>query len=150
MAKRDDYRKKGKRFHLFVLAYFLFQYSYLIMSRYYSQASHNSRGSRSRGQSNISVTEASFQNLQLQETAGSHHTSASSTYNPQDPRYSGAAHHRGETASSYLQGGFDTSSFGPSETYIDPSRLTNTYTPSSDTLDFLNPQSSAYSRADMP
>ena len=122
------------------------------MSRPYSVSSH-SRGGRSRGESNISVTEASFQNLQIHETAGSHHSPVPSTYTPQDPRYPRASHHRGETASSYLQAGFDTSSFGPispSETYIDPQRLTTGFTPSSsESLDFLNPQSLAYTRADM-
>ncbi|CAF9907083.1 MAG: hypothetical protein HETSPECPRED_007035 [Heterodermia speciosa] len=120
------------------------------MSRSYSHGSDHSRGSRSRGQSHLSVTEAGYQTLPLQGSAGSHHTS---TYNPQDPRYPRISHHGGETASSYLQAGFDTSSFGPSspsETYIDPSRLTTGFTPSSsEGLDFLNPQSSTYSRTDM-
>ncbi|KAL8797694.1 MAG: hypothetical protein Q9195_000046 [Heterodermia aff. obscurata] len=120
------------------------------MSRSYSHGSDHSRGSRSRGQSHLSVTEAGYQTLPLQGSAGSPQTS---TYNPQDPRYPRVSHHGGETASSYLQAGFDTSSFGPSspsETYIDPSRLTTGFTPSSsEGLDFLNPQSSAYSRTDM-
>ena len=121
------------------------------MSHSYSHAPHHSRGGRPRAGSGVSVTEASFQNLGLHETAGTHRSSSS--YRSQDQRSPRSSYRRGDLQSNYLPTGYDTSSLAPasqSEAYIDPQRLSSNYIPSAtDTSDYLNPQSATYARSEM-
>ena len=121
------------------------------MSHSYSQASHHSRGARPRAGSGMSVTEASFQNLGLHETAGTHRSISS--YRPQDQRSPRSSYCRGDLPSNYPPTGYETSTLAPasaSETYIDPQRLSSNYIPSAtDPSDYLNPQSATHARLDM-
>jgi hypothetical protein len=116
----------------------------LTMSRShsYSHDSGHSRGSRRRGSSILAVTEASFQGLQLNETAGTHHTPSYTASDPTYPR--SLSSHRGELTASYLQPGYDTGNFTPappSETFVDPQRVFGDYKSSdAQRLDFLDPE----------
>lgn len=92
-------------------------YSFFVMSRSYS--SDNSRSSRSRRVSNISVTEASFQGLHLGETVGSPQLSAPlSAYQGAAEQYRRRSPARTDPTAFYLQAGYDPSTF----TRASPSR----------------------------
>ncbi len=110
-------------------------------SHSYSNEPGHSRGSRRRGSSTLAVTEASFQGLQLNETAGTQHTPSYTASNPTYPRSSS---HRGELTASYLQPGYDIGDFTPappSETFVDPQRVFGDYRPSdAQRLGFLDPE----------
>lgn len=125
---------------------------FLIMSRSYSHGSSHSRGNRSRADSSISVTQASFQDLGLHETAGTHRSSSSS-YHSHDQRSPRSAYRRDNIPSNYLQTEYNTASYAPappSESFIDPQRLSTNYIPPvAEQSDYLTPQSSSYSRANM-
>lgn len=110
-------------------------------SHSYSHESGPSRGSRRRGSSVLAVTEASFQGLHLNETAGLHHTPSYTASDPTYPR--SLSSHSGGLTASYLQPGYDTGDFAPAlppETYVDPQRVFGDYR-SSDAhrLNFLDP-----------
>ena len=112
------------------------------MSRSHSYAhdSGHSRGSRCRGPSTLAVTEASFQGLQLNETAGTQHTAS---YTASDPTYPRSSSRRSGLTANYLQPGYDIGGFAsasPSETFIDPQRVFGDYGSSdAQRLGFLDP-----------
>lgn len=89
------------------------------------QASSHSRGSSPFGDRSLSVTEATFQDLHLNETAGGQHLSIPPTYQVADPRYRRPSYTRSELSASYLQSGFDPSNYSrnsSSESFINPLR----------------------------
>ena len=110
-------------------------------SHSYSHESGHARGSRRRASSNLAVTEASFQGLQLNETSGTHHTAS---YTASDPTYPRSSSRRGDLTASYLQPGYDINDFvpvPPSETFVDPQRVFGDYRSSdAQRLGFLDPE----------
>ena len=80
-----------------------------VMSRSYRRPSDYSRGSSPRTDRSLSVTEASFQNLGLNETAGAQQLSIPSSYNNPDTRRRRPSNLRSELSSAYLP-----SEYGPS------------------------------------
>ena len=131
-------KKTGKR----CLYFHFFDSPTLTMSRSHSHShdSGHARGSRRRATSTLAVTEASFQGLQLNETAGTHH---SASYTASDPTYPRSSSRRGELTANYLQPGYELGDFvpvPPSETFVDPQRVFGDYRSSgSQRLDFLDP-----------
>lgn len=89
------------------------------------QASSHSRGSSPFGDRSLSLTEATFQDLHLDETAGGQHLSIPPSYQVADPRYRRPSYPRSELSASYLQSGFDPSNYSrnsSSESFINPLR----------------------------
>ena len=109
-------------------------------SHSYSHESGHSRGSRRRTSSTLAVTEASFQGLQLNETAGTQHTAS---YTASGSTYPRSSSRRGELTASYLQPDYGLGDFAqpsPSETFVDP-RVFGDYRPSdSQRLGYLGPE----------
>lgn len=87
------------------------QSSAIIMSRSHRRPSEYSRGSSPRIDRTLSVTEASFQNLGLNETAGAHHLSIPSAYETPSQRHRRPSGLRSELSSNYLPSEYDTTSF---------------------------------------
>lgn len=81
------------------------------MSRTTRRPSEYSRGSSPQIERTLSVTEASFQNLGLNETAGAHHLSVPSAYNAPSQRHHRPSGLRSEFNSTYLPSEYDTSSY---------------------------------------
>lgn len=81
-----------------------------IMSRPHRRPSDYSRGSSPRIDRSLSVTEASFQNLGLSETAGTPHLSISSPYHQSSNRRRPSAL-RSELSSDYLTTAYDPSGY---------------------------------------
>lgn len=79
------------------------------MSRSHRRPSEYSRGSSPRIDRTLSVTEASFQNLGLSETAGAPQLSISSPYQPSNRRQRSAP--RSEYSSDYLTSEYDPSGY---------------------------------------
>ena len=79
------------------------------MSRSYRRPSDYSRGNSPRIDRNLSVTEASFQNLGLSETAGAAHLSVPSSYQSSSRRRPSAL--RSEVSSDYLTTDYDPSTY---------------------------------------
>ena len=99
------------------------------MSRSYSHShdSGHSRGSRRRGSTNLAVTEASFQELQLNETAGTQHPAS---YTASGSAYPRPSSRRSELTASYPQPGYGIGDFNhssPSQTCVDPQRVFGGY-----------------------
>lgn len=89
------------------------------------QASSHSRRSSPFGDRSLSVTEATFQDLHLNETAGGQHLSIPPSYQVADPRHRRPSYPRSELSASYLQSGFDPSNYSrnsSSESFINPLR----------------------------
>ena len=106
-------------------------------SHSYSHDPGHSRGSRRRGSSTLAVTEASFQGLQLNETAGTQHTVS---YTASDPTYPRSSSRRGELTATYLQPGYGLGDFtqsSPSETFVDPRVFSDHRSPDSQRLGYL-------------
>lgn len=76
-----------------------------------SRSPGHSRRSSTRGDHNLSVTQATFQELNLHETAGSHHLSLPAAYQNPDSRYRRPSYPHSELGTSYLQSGYDPSSY---------------------------------------
>lgn len=94
------------------------------MSRSRLPPSH-SRRSSTRGDHNLSVTQATFQDLSLHETAGTQHLALPLAYQNSDPRYRRPSYPQSELGTSYLQSGYDPSSYSrasSSERFINPQR----------------------------
>jgi len=81
------------------------------MSRSHRRPSEYSRGSSPRLDRTLSVTEASFQNLGLNETAGAHHLSVPSAYDTPSQRHRRPSNLRSELSSNYLPPEYDTGSY---------------------------------------
>lgn len=115
------------------------------------QASSHSRGSSPFGDRSLSVTEATFQDLHLSETAGGQHLSIPPSYQVSDPRYRRPSYPRSELSASYLQSGFDPSNYSrnsSSESFISPLRASPAPAfgiPDSDPLSFrIDPETSNF------
>lgn len=96
-------------------------------SHSYSHDPGHSRGSRRRGSTNLAVTEASFQGLRLNETAGTHHTAS---YTASGSAYPRSSSRRGGLTASYLQPGYGIGDFNPSspsQACVDPQRVFGDY-----------------------
>ena len=109
-------------------------------SHSYSHRSGHSRGSRRRGSSTLAVTEASFQGLQLNETAGTQHTASYTTSAPTYPR---PLERRGELTASYLQPEYGLGDFAPPsppENFVDPRVLGDYRSSDTQRLGFLGPE----------
>lgn len=110
---------KGLRFLVRTL-YFPCHHSHSFKMSRPRQASSHSRGSSPFGDRSLSVTEATFQDLHLNETAGGQHLSIPPSYRVERPSYP-----RSELSASYLQSGFDPSNYSrnsSSESFINPLR----------------------------
>ncbi len=70
-------------------------------------ASSHSRGSSPFGDRKLSITEATFQGLHLNESAGSQSLSIPSSYPASNPTYRRPPGPQSEVSSSYLQSGYD-------------------------------------------
>ncbi|KAF6228150.1 hypothetical protein HO133_007880 [Letharia lupina] len=81
------------------------------MSRSHRRPSDYSRGSSPRIDRNLAVTEASFQNLGLNETAGAQYQSGPSSYLLPDQRSRRPSYPRSELSSGYLQPDYVSSSY---------------------------------------
>ena len=81
------------------------------MSRSHRRPSDYSRGSSPRLDRTLSVTEASFQNLGLNETAGAQYQSAPSSYLLPDQRSRRPSYPRSGLSSGYLQPDYVASSY---------------------------------------
>ena len=82
-----------------------------IMSRSHRRPSDYSRGSSPRIDRTLSVTEASFQNLGLNETAGAQHLSVPSSYQSTSNRQRRQSYGHSEVSSSYFQPEYDPTSY---------------------------------------
>lgn len=79
------------------------------MSRAHGRPSDYPSGTTPRADRSLSVTEASFQNIRLNENAGAHQSNTGSSY-PYSQSRRRTSHHWGDLSSSYLQPHYDPSS----------------------------------------
>ena len=94
------------------------------MSRSRLSPSH-SRRSSTRGDHNLSVTQATFQDLHLQETTGGQHLSLPLAYQNSESPYRRPSYPQSELGTSYLESGYDPSTYSrapSSERFINPQR----------------------------
>lgn len=83
------------------------------------------RRSSTRGDHNLSVTQAAFQDFNLHETAGSQQLSLPLAYQNSDLRYDRPSYPQSELGASYLESGYDPSIYIPTsspERFINPQR----------------------------
>ena len=107
----------------------------LKMSRSHRRPSDYSRGSSPHIDRNLSVTEASFQNLGLNETAGAQYQSAPSSYLLPDQRSRRPSYPRSGLSSGYLQPDYASSSYTRAASPASFSALENSTSFGSNLLD---------------
>lgn len=88
-------------------------------------ASSHSRGNSPLGDHKLSATVANFQDLHLEDSAGSQNLSIQSTYQPSNPIYRPSSDTQSVASPNFLETAYDDSSYRrntPSENFIDPLR----------------------------
>lgn len=88
-------------------------------------ASSHSRGNSPLGDRKLSATVANFQDLHLEDSAGSQNLSIQSTYQPSNPIYRPSSDTQTVASPNFLETAYDDSSYRrntPSENFIDPLR----------------------------
>ena len=122
------------------------------MSRSQSYSSSHSHGGRSRGESSVSVTEASFQNLRVSEPASLQRSPRPSSYRVSDSRDPRSAYNQEDLALQYLQVGYNPSAGASTTSALrsnDPNRLSpSLLSLDQENLGYIDP-TAAFSPTDM-
>lgn len=117
------------------------------MSRSYSYSSNHSRPSRQPQTSNLAVTEASFQSLQLSDTTFPSSYSTSHQYS------SRGAYGQGNLSTNYLTPGYEAASYvssSPSRSYLGSQRGVSPFAPlEQDPSSLFDTDPSSYNKPDM-